>query len=381
MNRPLLTAARRSRSIPSRRHIQISASPSSDAPTASLGETAGKANDARFEVLGSAFSLLSVTLSASQRLYTRRGSLVALAGEPANARSKLSLLNPLPRAPLGVPFLYQRVSATTPVTTLIATRSPATSVSVIQLDGTTDWMVSQRNALLAWTGHTLRLSAQIRTRLSVAHWGSTLVTGRGLVALSSPGQTYRLTLAEGETMAAHPASVVAYTVTREKPRPFRFKSSDVLHFEVPSVVASWLGRIEWLRRLRGAPAYKALAQALWRLRTATRRTIWGDRLFLQFRGPATLLLSSRGVRVTDVLTREQVDEVADAPVGVVEDALKRRRRLGSEEGEMTVEDEGREKEKEEKKEEPSLSRLQVAEVAGDGKVTFHDERKLKEFMR
>ncbi|RCI11077.1 hypothetical protein L249_7532 [Ophiocordyceps polyrhachis-furcata BCC 54312] len=370
MNRSLL-AARSLRSIPSRRYIQISASPSSDAPTASVGETA----DARFEVLGSAFSLLSVTLSASQRLYTRRGSLVALAGEPANARSKLSLLNPLPRAPLGVPFLYQRVSATTPVTTLIATRSPATSVSVIQLDGTTDWMVSQRNALLAWTGHTLRLSAQIRTRLSVAHWGSTVVTGRGLVALSSPGQAYRLTLAEGETMAAHPASVVAYTVTREKPQPFRFKSSDMLHFEVPSVmVASWLGRIEWLRRLRGAPAYKALAQALWRLRTATRRTIWGDRLFLHFKGPATLLLSSRGVRVADVLGREQVDEMADAPVGVVDDALKRRRSGGGETTMTAVEDEGKDKAK-------TSSRLQVAEVAGDGRVTFHDEKKLKEFLR
>ena len=40
--------------------------------------------DARFEVLGSPYSLLSVTLSASQRLYTRRGSLVAVAGKPDN---------------------------------------------------------------------------------------------------------------------------------------------------------------------------------------------------------------------------------------------------------------------------------------------------------
>ena len=36
--------------------------------------------DARFEVLGSPYSLLSVTLSASQKLYTRRGTLVAVAG-------------------------------------------------------------------------------------------------------------------------------------------------------------------------------------------------------------------------------------------------------------------------------------------------------------
>ena len=44
--------------------------------------------DARFEVLGSPFSLLSVSLSASQNLYTRRGSLVGLGGKPENVRSK-----------------------------------------------------------------------------------------------------------------------------------------------------------------------------------------------------------------------------------------------------------------------------------------------------
>ena len=44
--------------------------------------------DARFEVLGSPFSLLSVSLSASQNLYTRRGSLVGLGGKPENVQSK-----------------------------------------------------------------------------------------------------------------------------------------------------------------------------------------------------------------------------------------------------------------------------------------------------
>ena len=45
--------------------------------------------DARFEVLGSPYSLLSVTLSASQKLYTRRGTLVAVAGKPDNVRQTL----------------------------------------------------------------------------------------------------------------------------------------------------------------------------------------------------------------------------------------------------------------------------------------------------
>jgi hypothetical protein len=43
--------------------------------------------DARFEVLGSPYSLLSVTLSASQKLYTRRGTLVSVAGKVENVGS------------------------------------------------------------------------------------------------------------------------------------------------------------------------------------------------------------------------------------------------------------------------------------------------------
>jgi hypothetical protein len=40
--------------------------------------------DAKFEVLGAPFSLLSVSLSASQNLFTRRGTLVALSGKAEN---------------------------------------------------------------------------------------------------------------------------------------------------------------------------------------------------------------------------------------------------------------------------------------------------------
>ena len=40
--------------------------------------------DARFEVLGAPYSLLSVSLSASQKLYTRRGTLLALSGKSEN---------------------------------------------------------------------------------------------------------------------------------------------------------------------------------------------------------------------------------------------------------------------------------------------------------
>lgn len=40
--------------------------------------------DAKFEVVGAPYSMLSVSLSASQNLYTRRGTLVGLSGKADN---------------------------------------------------------------------------------------------------------------------------------------------------------------------------------------------------------------------------------------------------------------------------------------------------------
>ena len=222
------------------------------------------------------------------------------------------------------------------------------------MDGTTDWMVSQRNALLAWTGHTLTLSSRIQRSLSLAYWGSTHLTGRGLAALSAPGQIYQLTLEEGEEFVAHPGSVVAYAVSRSAPQPFRFKSTS-LRLQVPWLT-SWVPEFEFVKTARGSQAYKLLARTLHNMRTMARRTIWGDRLFLQFKGPATLLLSSRGVRVSDSLSHEQVNEIADAPAGVLPAAVER------------VSD-------------VTPSELQVTSAQKDGKVTFEDGKDLKDSLR
>ncbi|GAO19738.1 uncharacterized protein UV8b_01392 [Ustilaginoidea virens] len=363
------------------RAIQISAAPSTDAskmagdalgaPFDSFGDMA----DARFEVLGSPYSMLSVTLSASQKLYTRRGTLVAVAGRPDNAQSTLSLLNPLTRATLGVPFLYQRISSTTPVTALISTRSPTTSLSVLHLDGTTDWVVAQRNALLAWTGHTLSLSLRIQRGLGLAHWGSTHVTGRGLAALSAPGQIYQLTLSEGEEFVAHPGSVVAYPVSRNAPQPFRFKSTS-LRLQVPSLT-SWIPEFELMKTVRDSKTYRFLSRALHDFRTVARRSIWGDRLFLQFKGPTTILMSSRGVRVVDALTREQVEEIADAPAGSLPAAVEQagQPRTMTTMTTMTTTTEGNEAGA------GVAGKLHVASAPNDGKVTFDDGKELKETVR
>lgn len=234
------------------------------------------------------------------------------------AHSTLSILEPIRRAPFGIPFLYQRISSTSPLTALISTKSPITSLSVLHLDGTVDWMISQRNALLAWTGHNLSVSPTINRSMSLAHWGNTKVTGRGLVAVAGAGQIYQLKLQPGEKYVAHPGNVIAYTITQNPPLPYRFKSSN-LRFQLPDMnFSAFLPDVKFFRVMKESATWKAIAKILFNLRTTARRTIWGDRLFLQFQGPTTILMSSRASRISDVLTNRDVDEIANTETGVVQ---------------------------------------------------------------
>jgi hypothetical protein len=119
--------------------------------------------------------------------------------------------------------------------------------------------------------------------------------------------------------------------------------------------------------MRDTSTYRYLARVLFALRTATRRSIWGDRLFLQFKGPMTVVMSSRGARVRDVLSREQVAEIADAEAGQVPDAVELASKPKEEKDGGMVSD--------------GTVAIRVASVARDGKVTFEVGTGLKEFVR
>lgn len=236
------------------------------------------ASDARFEVVGSPFSMLSVSLAASQQLYTRRGTLVGLSGNSENTLSTLSFLEPFRRAPVGIPFLYQKISSTSPVTALISTKSPISSIVTVHLDGRQDWIISQRQALLAWTGQTLSLKPQYNAKLGLAHWGNTYITGRGLLALAGSGQIYQVQLKPGESYVAHPSNVVAYTASATPPLPFRFKSSN-LRFQVPDLgFGSLAQNVKFFRVMSETATWRTLSSIYHTLKTWLRRSIWGDRV-------------------------------------------------------------------------------------------------------
>jgi uncharacterized protein (AIM24 family) len=334
-------------------------------------------------VLGAPYSLLQVSLSASQKLYTRRGTLVGVSGKSENVRtsppsngtvaniskaqSTLSILEPFRRAALGIPFLYQRISSTSPITALISTKSPTTSFTVVHLNGTVDWMITQRKALLAWTGHTLSVSPKINRGMSLAHLGNTEVTGRGLLALAGPGQIYQVTLKPGEEYVAHPGNVVAYTITQHPPLPYRLKSSS-LRFQIPNINFSrFLPDAKFFRVMKDSKTWSTLSKLFFSVRTAARRTIWGDSLFLQFHGPTTILMSSRASRISDVLTNRDINEIADSQAGAAQSAVTL---AGKPKTEVV-----------EKKAADIPTGFRVATVGKEGKVEFEDAENVNSFKR
>ncbi|KAF7510039.1 hypothetical protein GJ744_007143 [Endocarpon pusillum] len=391
----------------SRRHIQIHAAPSSDS-SGVVEQTPGSAStpDAVFEVIGSPYSLLSVTLSASQPLHTRRGTLVGLSGDASTVVSTLSVLAPLRRALVGIPFLYQRLTTTTPITALISPKSTSTSLAVLHLTGTTDWKISQRKALLAWTGNSLVLTPSLNRRLSLAHWGSSTATGRGLVALAGTGNLFSLDLDENETYTAHPSHILAYSVRPPHHQPYRFKSS-ALNLQIPRLPQqpssynflpfSSSSRLK--TNLQNSDSYRFLSALIHRIRAWSRRAIWGDdRLFLRFTGPTTILLQSRASRASsDVFTRRDVEEMhADAPPpGLVADAVKARlAKLEREEGDERPRGggagggggggggSGREvKEAVGRTTVPKPPKLSIATVQRDGKVRIEETEDFEQLRR
>lgn len=202
----------------------------------------------------------------------------------------------------------------------------------------------------------------------------------------------------------HPSHVVAYAVSRHAPQPFRLREGGAakatkatgqavkaagkaasravsatasrLHLQTPELSGVPESLAGYWRTLRETAVYKFTARVLFDARTVLRQTIWGDRLLVRVHGPTTLLLSSRGVRVAETLSRDQVNEIADTEAGVVPAAVERAEAAGAS---ANAASKAASKAADGKAD--STVDLHVAEVHRDGKVEFTDAKDLKEFVR
>ncbi|KAK9369227.1 mitochondrial biogenesis AIM24-domain-containing protein [Lipomyces kononenkoae] len=292
----------------------------------------------KFDVLGTPASLLNIALPASATLFTRRGTLVGVNGDLDNVTSTLSMLTPTIRALVGIPFLYQKITSTTPLTALITSKSSSvqTTFAVISMDGRVDWTIAQRNALLAWTGSTLTVKPKLVPSLSFTRWGNTVLSGRGEIALVGKGQIYQVTLQnESDEFAVHPAHILAYTsnIPAPKPSPYRLRHSRLKlpRFQVPQAIpnsfrallpslapstsqstigGSTLPGKSFLTDLQNTSVVRFLSRTWYRIVLTLRTAIWGDELLFKFKGPCTLLIQSRAPRLSDVIPASEMIEAA-----------------------------------------------------------------------
>ena len=111
---------------------------------------------------------------------------------------------------------------------------------------------------------------------SLAHWGNTVVSGRGLVALAGRGLVHQVTLQPGEEYTVHPAHVMAYSITSSAPQPYRFKSGRWT-LQPPNPL-TWLPDAKFWHTMRQTATWRHASRLAFTLRTWARRTIWGDRV-------------------------------------------------------------------------------------------------------
>ncbi|ODQ65239.1 hypothetical protein NADFUDRAFT_83274 [Nadsonia fulvescens var. elongata DSM 6958] len=309
----------------------------------------------RFEVLGNPATLINVSLPASSVLYTRRGSIIGINGQIENVSSSLSSNQAFTRATQRIPFLYHKISSTTPASVLVSSQTPHLSTfAVISLDGTQDWTIAQRKALVAWSGAALRIepnTPSLRSnRASFPKWGTTGVYGRGEVALVGNGHVYRIELQQDEEILVHPTNLIALSSPSNDVEPgtgltsnflYRLKSkvfkSQYNNFSsatssqaeaksdntipavtklVPGKVRFELPSLPFLERFRGpggiiekftqTEIYAGFRKASNWIKGRARRLLWGDDVYYRIHGPRTLLIQTSGSSMREIVSRSEL---------------------------------------------------------------------------
>ncbi|KAL8958132.1 MAG: hypothetical protein Q9193_004751 [Seirophora villosa] len=200
---------------------------------------------------------------------------------------------------------------------------------------------------------------------SLAHWGNSSITGRGLLALAGRGSIAQVVLDSEESYIAHPSNVVAYSMNRNPPQPYRLKSSS-FRLQIPNFgFSTLLPDTKFFRAMSDSSTWRTVRRIYQGVRTWFRRSLWGDRLFLEFHGPVTILLQTRAVRLKDVLTNRDVNEIAEAPAGSVRKSLSVKADAASEALEQ------QEGASSTMKTQPT--QMSTASIGPDGKVVFTKE--------
>lgn len=276
----------------------------------------------QFQPIGTPPSLVSVSLPASSTLFARRGSIVSINGQLDTITSRLSSLSAFARTVQGMPFLYNRISATAPATLLVSTNtSYQSSLAIVSLDGRTDWTVAQRDALFAWAGAALHVQPNTSlfgsSRGGTTRWGNTYLTGRGDVALVGRGQIFKIDLTEDEDILVHPANLLAYTTAQGSTNAHgQFvklnHSAPLLQLPKLPFVERLLANNSLLKSYLDSDFHRAVQNTNKSIRKTWAKWFGTGNQLLQIQGPRTILIQSQRTDLRQIVSRNDLAKVGSS---------------------------------------------------------------------
>lgn len=205
-------------------------------------------SELKLDVFGDPASAASLLLPPSLSVHIRRGSLLALQGNPNNVSMTPKYLNAAKRLLYGnLSSRYTLVVSTETIQMLVSSRADTAiprlfrnttlrSFASITLDGKYDWALIKRDALHVYGGPSLivetlqipqKISRQLaktlgmrtRTNTGLFSWwkpGYTFVGGRGVIGVVGNGLVYSVDVAEGEEFAVNKSCLVGFSVNGPK---------------------------------------------------------------------------------------------------------------------------------------------------------------------
>ncbi|KAI0463339.1 hypothetical protein LJB42_003363 [Komagataella kurtzmanii] len=260
---------------------------------------------ATFDVIGNPNALLNVKLPSSTVLNlqfnNQQNNIVAVNGDISQLHTELGKLGTLTNS-----FLYQRCFNINPISLLLSSASTNANFLSLKTSEKDQWSVVNKSSLVAWSGNGLTVEPSEK---------GLQLSGKGVFALSHPGNLFEIKLLEGESIYLAPSTIVAY----DNLNPFKYQFINnrkvLLDISIPefnvfsklkaSINAQWkkinakltskTEDVEQELVVKDSPkSIERANQFLGYLASFYRRflTNKADELMVEFKGPQTLIVSN-----------------------------------------------------------------------------------------
>ncbi|TID29738.1 hypothetical protein CANINC_001656 [Pichia inconspicua] len=266
-----------------------------------------------YQILGSSHNLLNINLPKSSilniRYSNKKQKIVALNGKISSLYTELTKLDSN--------IVFQRCfNQTEPMSLLIAQNSENSNFAMVETNK--DYWKLKRNSLFAWSGPSIEPHA-------IKHSQFVQIKGEGNFIVSSPGQILQLILAENESIHINQSAIVGYTFKKDviSGGDDGFTSSNMSVVNLSSgkiafltYVATFTNHLKLPNSLMIDPSFEKFRTFLTKVNSPIKKSICyiksvlpkvnQKELFVELKGPKTILLSNYFQMCDKSLTTEQI---------------------------------------------------------------------------